>query len=73
MCLHQMIVGTILLAMTGLAADFAGTWKLNSEKSKPADDVASDTMMAMMKIEQTGPNTYRSTIDSVQKSGQKSH
>jgi hypothetical protein len=65
----QMIIGTILLAMTGLAADFTGTWKVNLEKSKPGSDLASDTM----KIEQTGPNTYRTTIDRVQKSGQKSH
>ena len=62
-----MILGTILLAVTG--ADFTGTWKLNLAKSKLRNDLASETM----KIEQTGPNTYRTTVDIVLKSGQKEH
>jgi hypothetical protein len=49
--------------------DFTGTWKLNFAKSKPSNDLVSETM----KIEQTGPNAYRTTIDDALKSGQKGH
>jgi hypothetical protein len=63
------ILGTLLLAVTVMAADFAGTWKLDLAKSKPRNDLASETM----KIEQTGPNAFRTTIDNVLKSGQKGH
>jgi hypothetical protein len=63
------ILGTILLAVPLMASDFTGTWKLNLAKSKPSTDLASETM----KIEQTDPNAYRTTIDSVLKSRQKEH
>jgi len=63
------ILGTLLLAVTAMASDFTGTWKLSLAKSKPSNDLAGETM----KIEQTGPHAYRTTIDSVLKSGQKEH
>jgi len=63
------IVAALSLAISVMAADFTGTWKLDLAKSKPRGDVASETM----KIEETGPNTYRTTIDEVQNSGQKAH
>jgi hypothetical protein len=46
-------------------------WKLNLAKSTPGNgnDVASETM----KIEQIGPNAYRTTTDAVLNSGQKAH
>jgi hypothetical protein len=63
------ILGTLSLAVTVAAAGFTGTWKLDLAKSKPRNDLASETM----KIEQTGPNAYRTTVDNVLKSGQKAH
>ena len=67
----RIILGTLSLAVTVMAADFVGTWKLNLTKSKPrnGNDVASETI----RIEQTGPNAYRSTFDAVLNSGQKVH
>jgi hypothetical protein len=60
----------LLLGGTAMAADFTGTWKLNLEKSPGTNpNIASETM----KLEQTGPNAYRTTIDIVQKSGNKTH
>lgn len=65
------ILGTLSLAVTVMAADFTGTWKLNLAKSKPRNGnvLASQTM----KIERTGSNTYRNTIDAVLNSGQARH
>jgi hypothetical protein len=51
------------------AVNFIGTWKVNLAKSKPNNDLVSETL----KIEQTGPNAYRTTIDWVLRSGQKGH
>ena len=60
----------LFLGGTAMAADFTGTWKLNLEKSTGDNSkVAYDTM----KLEQIGPNAYRTTIDIVQKSGSKTH
>jgi|SRR5579859_185227 len=60
----------LLLGGTAMAADFTGTWKLNLEKTTgDTSKVASDTM----RLEQTGPNAYRTTIDTVLKSGSKTH
>ncbi len=60
----------LFLGGTAMAADFTGTWKLNLEKSPGTNqNIASETM----KLEQTGPNAYRTTIDIVQKSGNKTH
>jgi hypothetical protein len=59
----------VLSTVTVMASDFTGTWKLNLAKSKPSNDLTSQTM----KIEQTGPNAYRTTIDSVMNSGKKEH
>src|SRR5579859_5970693 len=58
-----------LSAVTVMASDFTGTWKLNLAKSKPSNDLATQTM----KIEQTGPNSYRTTIDGFLNSGKKEH
>jgi hypothetical protein len=59
----------LLLGGTAMAADFTGTWKLNLEKSSDTSRVAYDTI----KLEQTGPNAYRTTHDTMLKSGTKSH
>jgi hypothetical protein len=64
------LLATILVSASLFAADFAGTWKLNLEKSKLEDStVASETMT----ITPTGPNAYRTSIDTVLKSGKKEH
>jgi hypothetical protein len=64
------VLATLLAAGTAMAADFTGTWKLNQEKSPdPNPNIVSMTM----KLEPIGPNAYRTTIDSVQKSGEKRH
>jgi hypothetical protein len=63
-----MSFSTMLIA----AEPFVGTWKLNVEKSKPTGnsvDLASETMT----ISRNGPNAFRTTIDSVSKSGQTRH
>jgi len=53
-----------------MAADIAGTWKLNLKTSPdPSPNLVSQTM----KLEQAGPNTYRTIIDGVQKSGKTTH
>jgi hypothetical protein len=60
----------VLLSGTALAADFTGTWKLNPAKSQlQQGDIASETLT----IRQTGPETYRSIVDIVTKSGQSRH
>lgn len=65
-----MLLATLTLSFGLQGADpFVGTWKLNVEKSKlrPNSDVASETMT----ITETGPNTYRNTIDIVSKTGER--
>lgn len=69
MLVARTILGTLSLAVTVMAADFNGIWKLDLAESKPRNDLASETM----KIEQTGPNAHRTTIDNVLKSGPKRH
>src|SRR5215469_4851940 len=60
----------VFLCATAMAADFVGTWKLNQEKSPdPNPNVVSMTM----KLQPIGANSYRTTIDSVLKSGEKRH
>jgi hypothetical protein len=59
----------LLLGGTAMAADFTGIWKLNLEKSSDISKVAYDTI----KLEQTGPNAYRTTHDTMLKSGTKTH
>lgn len=60
----------LFLGGIAVAADFTGTWKLNLEKSPGTNEnIASETM----KLEQTGTNAYRTTIDIMQKSGNKTH
>ena len=63
------LLGFLCLSATMVAADFIGTWKLNLAKSPGHDDMESQ----IMKIEQSGPNASRITIDVVFKSGQKQH
>jgi hypothetical protein len=48
--------------------DFTGTWQLNAAKSK-----LDNTVGQTMKIENVGPDTYKTTIDAVLKSGEKRH
>jgi hypothetical protein len=62
------ILSALLLGGTAMAADFTGTWKLNLEKS-PGTRLASGTI----KLEQIGPNAYRTTVDNVSKSGKTTH
>ncbi len=64
------ILTVFFFATTALAADFTGTWKLNLQKSKnTGPKVASQTM----KIEPTGPNSFRTTIDVTLNSGEQRH
>jgi hypothetical protein len=67
--LTLIVLATFSLGATLAAADFTGTWKLNVEKSKLPADLASETMT----ISQTGPNSYKSSIDMVTKSGERRH
>src|SRR5437868_5657900 len=62
------VFGMLSLTATLSAADIAGTWVFN-----PAKSTAPNIISQTMKIEQTGPNTYKDTIDVVLKSGQKVH
>jgi hypothetical protein len=67
------VVALLSFSMTLVAADsYVGTWKLNVAKSKLTGnsvDLVSETMTVAM----TGPNTFRTTIDAVTKSGQTRH
>ena len=59
-----------LMVGTAAAADFTGTWKLNTAKSQLGTrDIAQGTLT----IRQTGPDTYSSTLDYVTKAGEKRH
>ena len=64
-----MLLGLSCLIAAASGANFAGTWKLNVAKSQGRPNVESQ----VMKIEQTGPNMYRVTIDVASKSGEKQH
>jgi len=60
----------VLLVGTMASADFAGTWKLNLEKSKLGTrDISQGTLI----IRQTGPETFTSVLDYVTRSGEKRH
>jgi hypothetical protein len=48
----------LLCCLTAMAADFAGTWKLNPAKSKLRSPEAET-----MTIEKTGPNSYRTSVE----------
>lgn len=64
------LLPVLLLIGTVPAADFAGTWKLNPEKSKLGNrDISQGTLT----IRQTGPDTLTSTLDYVTRSGEKRH
>ena len=67
------VVAILSFSMTLEAAEpFVGTWKLNVGKSKLTGNsvnISSETMM----ISKTGPKAFRTTIDSVSKSGQTRH
>lgn len=59
-----------LCCATAMAADFTGTWKLNLQKSKLRHaNITSVTMT----IEQTGPNSFRTTLDLTLTTGEKHH
>jgi hypothetical protein len=58
----------LLLGGTALAADFNGTWKLNVDRSTGN---FSDITSQILILEQTGPNSYRTTTDTVDKSGKR--
>ena len=62
-------MGILSVAAALTAADFTGTWKLDPAKSRPGNALTSE----MMSIEQTGPKTQRTTIDTVLKTGRKQH
>jgi hypothetical protein len=62
------LFGLVSLTVMLSAADFTGTWVLNSAQST-STTIVSETM----KIEQTGPNAYTTIIDAVLKSGEKRH
>ena len=64
------LLALLLFARLLSGQDFVGTWKLNLEKSRPP---VSDLAAITMKIEETGANTFRSTIDIVWKGGQHQH
>jgi hypothetical protein len=59
-----------LLAGTALAADFTGTWSANLKKS--TGDIG-NIASYKVEIKEIGPNTYRTTLDVVEKSGEKIH
>src|SRR2546426_3350997 len=65
------IFATLTLSLTIIAADMAGTWKLNVQKSKLGK--SNTTTSQIMKITRTGPDTFTTTIDWVLKSGEKRH
>jgi hypothetical protein len=67
------LLGTISIAVTLMAADWAGTWKLNVEKSKVQGSRFAAFASATMTISETGPNSYTTTIDTVSKSGEQRH
>ncbi len=69
MRLTQAVFVTLVLTGVLTAADLAGNWKLNAERSKLPADLASETMT----ITQTGPKSYKTKIDMVMKSGEKRH
>ena len=64
------LISVVLLVATMSAADFAGTWKLNPEKSKLGNR---DITQGTVTIKQTALNTFASTFDYVTRSGERRH
>lgn len=64
------ILAALLAGATAMAADFSGTWKLNQERSPDKNENA---VSMTMKLEQIGPNAYRTILDTELKSGEKRH
>jgi ADP-dependent phosphofructokinase/glucokinase len=69
MRIASIVLGTISLSVSLLAGDFTGTWSLNIAQSKTERTVTSQTN----KIEKISNQTFRTTIDAVTKSGEKTH
>lgn len=69
MRIAPIFLATISLTVSLMAGDITGTWKLNLEKSKLHNPVQS----YLMKIDLTGPNTYRCVFDVVNAKGEKRH
>jgi hypothetical protein len=69
MRIPSLIVGTIPLTVSLVAGDITGTWNLNVKKSQLHNPVQS----YLMKIDMTGPNTYRCVFDVVNAKGEKRH
>ncbi len=65
----SILLAFLVFSRITMAADFTGTWKLNSEKSKLQSEYASD----IIRIEQIAPQSYRMIYDVVSKAGQQSH
>jgi len=64
------VLPILLMAGTVAAADFTGTWKLDTAKSKLGNR---DIAQGMLINRQTGPDTYTSTLDFVTRTGEKRH
>src|SRR5579859_1817024 len=60
----------LFLGGTAMAANFTGTWDANLKKS--TGDIA-NIASYKVKIEEIGPNAYRTTLDVVETSGKKHH
>lgn len=66
----RQVLSVVLMAGTMTGADFAGSWKLNPEKSKLGyRDIVQGTLVTR----QTGPYTYTNTLDYVTRTGEKRH
>lgn len=63
-----LFLGGSIIAM---AADFTGTWNANLTKSSGYE--VSEIASYKVTIKEIGPNTYRTTLDVVEKSGKKTH
>lgn len=64
------VLSALVFAATVQGQNFTGTWKLNPEKSK---NVPPTTAAQTLTIERSGPNSWRSAVDLVLKSGEKKH
>lgn len=64
------ILIVFLCCATAMAADIAGTWKLDLTKSKMRSaDITAETMT----IEKTGPDSYRTSVEVTYSSGKTVH
>ena len=64
------VLPILLMVGTIAAADFTGTWKLDTAKSKLGNR---DITQGTLTTRQTGPDTYTSTLDFVTRTGEKRH